>query len=88
MVSDSIFTALNSSLSEGNFPLHKPLFYDSEQRYVHECIASTDVSSVGAYFNRFRNDLAVYPGYRRALLPITESLERWIMKLPSSAGLA
>lgn len=67
MVTDSIFTALYSALGEGNFPLHEPHFSGNEQRYVHECIASTYVSSVGACVNCFENDLAAYTGARRAV---------------------
>jgi len=67
MVVDSIINALRNALGEGNFPLHEPLFAANEQRYVQECIASTYVSSVGAYVERFEKELAAYTGARRAV---------------------
>jgi len=67
MIADSIITALRSALGDGNYPLHEPRFMGNEQRYVQECIASTYVSSVGAYVERFEKDLAAYTGARRAV---------------------
>lgn len=67
MVADSIIRALRSALGVGNFPLHEPRFAGNEQRYVQECIASTYVSSVGAYVERFEKELAAYTGTRRAV---------------------
>jgi perosamine synthetase len=67
MIADSIIRALRSALGEGNFPLHEPRFADNDQRYVQECIASTYVSSVGAYVDRFEKELAAYTGARRAV---------------------
>jgi len=67
MVADSIINALRNSLGEGNFPLHEPRFAGNEQHYVQECIASTYVSSVGAYVDRFERELASYTGIRRAV---------------------
>jgi perosamine synthetase len=67
MVADSIITALRSVLGEGNFALHEPRFKGNEQRYVQECLASTYVSSVGAYVDRFEKELAAYTGARRAV---------------------
>jgi perosamine synthetase len=67
MVADSIITALRSALGKGNFALHEPRFTGNEQRYVQECIASTYVSSVGAYVDRFEKELVAYTGARRAV---------------------
>jgi perosamine synthetase len=67
MIADSIIHALRNALGEGNFPLHEPRFAGNEQRYVQECIASTYVSSVGAYVERFEKELAAYTGARRAV---------------------
>jgi perosamine synthetase len=67
MIADSIITALRSVLGEGSFALHEPCFAGNEQCYVHECIASTYVSSVGAYVERFEKELAAYTGARRAV---------------------
>jgi len=67
MVVDSIINALRNALGEGNFPLHEPRFTGNEQHYVQECIASTYVSSVGAYVDRFESELVAYTGARRAV---------------------
>lgn len=67
MITDSIIHALRIALGNGNFPLHEPRFAGNEQRYVQECIASTYVSSVGAYVERFEKELAAYTGARRAV---------------------
>ena len=67
MITDSIICALRNVLEEGNSPLHEPRFAGNEQRYVQECIASTYVSSVGAYVDRFENELAAYTGARCAV---------------------
>jgi len=67
MIADSIIRALRNALGEGNFLLHEPRFAGNEQRYVQESIASTYVSSVGAYVDRFEKELAAYTGARRAV---------------------
>jgi perosamine synthetase len=66
-IADPIITALRRIVGEGNFPLHEPRFAGNEQRFVQECIASTYVSSVGAYVERFEKELAAYTGARRAV---------------------
>ncbi len=43
-------------------PLHAPVFVGNEQDYVRQTIESTFVSSVGAYVDRFENDIARYTG--------------------------
>ena len=67
MIAGSIIHVLRNALGEGNFQLHEPCFAGNEQRYVQECIASTYVSSVGAYVERFEKELAAYTGVRRAV---------------------
>ncbi len=75
MIADSIIRALRSALSEGNFPLHEPRFSGNEQRYVQECSASTYVSSVWAYVERFEKELAAYTGARRAVAVVNGTVE-------------
>lgn len=67
MVADSIITALRKALGEGDVALHEPRFAGNEQRYVQDCIASTYVSSVGAYVDRFEKELAAYTGAHHAV---------------------
>lgn len=67
MVADSVIRALRGVLGEGNFSLREPRFAGNEQRFVRECGASTYVSSVGAYVDRFEKDPAAYTGAYRAV---------------------
>ncbi|MGQ7274401.1 LegC family aminotransferase [Marinobacter sp. V034] len=51
-------------------PLHAPVFKGNEQAYVANTIASTFVSSVGAYVSRFEQDLAAYTGSESAVATV------------------
>ncbi len=48
-------------------PLHAPCFAGQEWAYVKDCLDSTFVSSVGAYVDRFEDDLARYTGAKNAI---------------------
>jgi perosamine synthetase len=48
-------------------PLHAPVFKGNEKKYVAETIDSTFVSSVGAFVNRFEEDIAKFTGTRYAV---------------------
>lgn len=48
-------------------PLHEPTFDQKEIDYVTDCIETGWVSSVGAYVNRFEEDLAKFVGVKRAV---------------------
>lgn len=48
-------------------PLHEPTFDDKEVEYVTDCVKTGWVSSVGAYVNRFEEDLANFVGVKRAV---------------------
>lgn len=48
-------------------PLHEPTFSDKEIEYVTDCIKTGWVSSVGAYVNRFEENLAKFVGVKRAV---------------------
>ena len=67
MITEAVIVALRNVLGEGTFALHEPSFDEAEYRYVQDCIKSTFVSSVGAYVDRFENELAEYTGARRAV---------------------
>ena len=66
-IEQQIISSLRVALGEGMHPLHEPRFNGNEQRYVQECIASTFVSSVGQYVDRFERELAAYTGASRAV---------------------
>lgn len=51
-------------------PLHAPVFSGQERNYVSDTINSTFVSSVGAYVDRFENDMVVYTGSPRAVAAV------------------
>ena len=66
-IDQQIIASLRAVLGDGTHALHEPRFQGNEQRYVQECIASTFVSSVGQYVDRFERELAVFTGARRAV---------------------
>lgn len=51
-------------------PLHAPIFSGNEKRYVEETIDSTFVSSVGAFVDRFENEMASYTGSPKAVAAV------------------
>lgn len=51
-------------------PLHEPTFNDREIDYVTDCLKTGWVSSVGAYVNRFEEDLARFVGVKRAVATV------------------
>jgi aminotransferase in exopolysaccharide biosynthesis len=51
-------------------PLHAPVFAGNEQKYLADTIASTFVSSVGAYVDRFERDMQAYTGSARAVATV------------------
>lgn len=52
---------------EGFIPLHAPHFSGNEKKYLNETIDSTFVSSVGAFVNRFEEEIAKYTGAKYAV---------------------
>jgi len=66
-LSQDIISVMREVLGSGSFRLHEPQFFGNEQRYVCDCITSTFVSSVGAYVDRFENEIAKFTGARRAV---------------------
>ena len=51
-------------------PLHAPVFSGLEKEYVANTIGSTFVSSVGAYVDRFEQDIAGYTGASNAVATV------------------
>jgi len=66
-IDQQIIASLRAVLGEGLHALHEPRLQGNEQRYVQECIASTFVSAVGQYVDRFERELAAYTGSRRVV---------------------
>lgn len=56
--------------SKDFIPLHAPIFAGCEKQYVLETIDSTFVSSVGAYVDKFEQDIVAYTGSPRAVATV------------------
>ncbi|MBU4525059.1 MAG: LegC family aminotransferase [Desulfomicrobium sp.] len=56
--------------SKDYIPLHAPSFHGREKEYVNETIESTFVSSVGAFVNRFEDDIAAYTKSPKAVATV------------------
>ena len=69
-LSQAFVEILERVLGPGHFTLHEPRFHGNEQAYVQDCIASTFVSSVGAYVGRFEEMLAEIAGCRRVVATV------------------
>jgi perosamine synthetase len=74
MMSNSadIIAAINAAIGDAPRPvhLHEPLFIGNEKKYVDSCIDEGWVSSVGAYVDRFEQDLADYCGAKKAVVTV------------------
>ena len=66
----TIVAALVSVLGDRPVPLHEPRLDGNESRYLSDCLASTYVSSVGRYVDRFEADLAAYTGAQHAVVTV------------------
>jgi perosamine synthetase len=66
----TILAALASVLGDGPVLLHEPHFDGNESRYLSDCVASTYVSSVGAYVDRLEADLAEFTGAKHAVVTV------------------
>lgn len=70
-MSKHLITFIRDYFGSNEFiPLHAPVFYGNEQKYVTDTIASTFVSSVGAYVDRFERDVADYTGAGKAVATV------------------
>jgi perosamine synthetase len=57
----------NTFGSSGFIPLHEPVFFGNEKKYLNECIDSTFVSSVGKFVDQFERMVAEYTGAKYAV---------------------
>lgn len=51
-----------------HIPLHAPVFFGNEKKYLNDCIDTTFVSSVGQYVDRMEEMVAEYTGASRAVV--------------------
>lgn len=65
---DSLIRFVRDQYRTNDFiPLHAPVFHGRERELVLDTIDSTFVSSVGAYVDRFENDVAAFTSSPRAV---------------------
>ncbi len=70
-MSDQLIRFVRDYFGTNDFiPLHAPVFPGREKEYVVDTIESTFVSSVGAYVDRFEQDMAVYTGSPKAVATV------------------
>jgi aminotransferase in exopolysaccharide biosynthesis len=66
---NSILSFIRSVFGETDhfIPLHAPVFFGNEKKYLEECIDSTFVSSVGKFVDDFEVEIARYTGAKKAV---------------------
>lgn len=70
-MSDQLIRFVRDYFGTNEFiPLHAPVFPGREKEYVADTIESTFVSSVGAYVERFEQDMAGYTGSPKAVATV------------------
>ncbi len=68
---NELFQLIRTHFGTDEFiPLHEPRFSKLDKEFVIDAIDSTFVSSVGAYVDRFENELADYLGVKRAVVTV------------------
>jgi perosamine synthetase len=55
---------------EGFIPLHRPVFLGNERLYLHDCIDSNFVSSIGIRVGEFEQQIAAFTGARFAIATV------------------
>ena len=70
-MSDQLIRFVRDYFGTNDFiPLHAPVFSGRENQYVIDTIESTFVSSVGAYVDRFEQNMAAYTGSPKAVATV------------------
>lgn len=68
---DALIRFVREQYATNDFiPLHAPVFPGQEREYVLDTLESTFVSSVGAYVDRFEQEMARYTGSPRAVATV------------------
>lgn len=67
---NDVLNALRTAIGPGPYGLHEPTFAGNESVNLQECIASTFVSSVGPFVDRFEHEIAEYTGSRFAVATV------------------
>jgi len=69
-VSDLIKFIRQAYKTDDFLPLHEPVFFGNEKKYLNECIDSTFVSSVGKFVEHFEVMMAEYTGAKYAIATV------------------
>lgn len=69
-VSDLIKFIRQTYKTDDFLPLHEPVFFGNEKKYLNECIDSTFVSSVGKFVDRFEVMMTEYTGAKYAIATV------------------
>jgi len=69
-VSDLIKFIRKTYKTDDFLPLHEPVFFGNEKKYLNECIDSTFVSSVGKFVDRFEVMMAEHTGAKYAIATV------------------
>jgi perosamine synthetase len=70
LLASQIIEAIRSVVGPGPKALHEPTFSGNEWEYLKECLASTFVSSLGKFVDRFEHDLAQYTGAKHVVATV------------------
>jgi len=70
MYSDLIRFIRQTYKTDRFLPLHEPVFFGNEKKYLNECIDSTFVSSVGKFVDRFEVMMVEYTGAKYAIATV------------------
>ncbi len=70
MFQETVNFIQNTYKTKEFLPLHEPVFFGNEKKYLNECIDSTFVSSVGKFVDQFEQMVAEYTGAKYAIATV------------------
>jgi len=70
MFESTVSFVQNTYQTKEFLPLHEPVFFGNEKKYLNECIDSTFVSSVGKFVDQFEQMMADFTGAKYAIATV------------------
>ena len=67
-IENKILKAIQKITKKHNLPLHEPVFFGNEKKYLNDCVDSTFVSSKGDYVKKFEKLLVKYTNVKNVIL--------------------
>lgn len=67
-IENKILKAIQKITKKRNLPLHEPVFFGNEKKYLNDCVDSTFVSSKGDYVKKFEKLLEKYTNVKNVIL--------------------